>query len=163
MTHFEPKTARERAHFSHDQHVKAPPEDIFPLLCPVREYDWIKSWQCELVYTESGLAEDGGIFQTSRGDDGGIDTWVISRYEPSQRISFVRVNSLRAMQYDIRLASDPDGSTRLTWEQTITALNDDGDDHVSNLREEDFVALIETIERLLEHYLATGQALAVAH
>lgn len=29
------------------------------------------------------------------------------------------------MQYDIRLFAEPDGSTTLRWEQTITALDDE--------------------------------------
>ena len=28
--------------------VEASPEQVFPLLCPVREYDWIAVWQCEM-------------------------------------------------------------------------------------------------------------------
>ena len=38
------------------------PEQVFPLLCPTREYDWIETWQCELIYSDSGFAEPGCIF-----------------------------------------------------------------------------------------------------
>lgn len=54
------------------------PERIFPLLCPVLEYDWVPGWECELVYTESGVAESGAVFRTERERDGGLDTWVVS-------------------------------------------------------------------------------------
>ena len=157
MTSIAPKTDRARVHFRHPQHVQAEPEAIFPLLCPVRELDWIPSWDCKLVYTESGLAEEGCVFQTGSGES--TDTWVISRYEPPKRISFVRVDSLRTIRYDIYLEPEVDGSTRLRWEQEITALNEDGDRHVAAQSQEEFSGLIGKVERMLEHYLKTGEAL----
>ena len=42
----------------------ASPEKLFPLLCPARECDWIQGWDCELIYTDSGYAEDNCVFQT---------------------------------------------------------------------------------------------------
>ena len=154
-----PKTDRKRVHFHSTQHVAAEPEAVFPLLCPVREFDWIPVWDCEIVYTESGLAEEGCVFQTDLAGDGIKDTWVVSRYEPAERISFVRVNELRAIRYDIRLEGDGEGSTTLYWEQEITALTDEGDRHVAGQREEDFERMVREEERMLAHYLATGEAL----
>ena len=156
-----PQTDRARLRFSETQHIDATPEAIFPLLCPVREYDWIPGWECELIYTESGLAEDGCIFRTDTSVDDIHDTWVVSRYEPPRRLSFVRVNPLRAIRYDIVLEPGDDGSTRLLWSQEITALDEAGDAHVAAMREDDFTHLIETEERMLEHYLKTGEALHI--
>jgi hypothetical protein len=153
MTVHKPCTERARRQFSHAQHVAAPPEAVFPLLCPVREYDWIPEWDCRLVYTESGVAEPGCVFQTDRPADGGLDTWVISRHEPPARVGFVRMNPLRAMQYDIRLEPADGNSTVLTWEQVITSLCDEGDRHVAALRETDFVQSITGMEALLNRYL----------
>jgi len=146
-------TAQERRVFSGRQNVSAPPEAVFPLLCPVREYDWIPDWDCRLLYTESGVAEDGCVFQTDRPSDGGLDTWVVSRYEPPARIAFVRVNALRAMQYDIQLEPVGDGATRLTWTQVVTALCNDGNRHVRSLRDSDFATSIAKMETLLNAYL----------
>jgi hypothetical protein len=162
MTRFAPKTDRARVRFVHSQRVSAAPQEVFPLLCPVRELDWVPGWDCRLVYSASGLAEDGCVFQTDRPADGGLDTWVVSRYEPPLRISFVRSNALRVMHYDIRLVAAAEGGTTLEWEQVITALGDDGDRHVAALEEQDFVTMIAALERMLEHYLHTGEALAVA-
>jgi hypothetical protein len=46
---------------SYTQHIEARPEDVFPLLCPVREADWLAGWMdgLEMVHSGSGLAEDG--------------------------------------------------------------------------------------------------------
>ena len=48
----------------HVAKIGAPVEKVFPLLCPVREYEWIDGWSCRLVHSESGFAEKGAIFTT---------------------------------------------------------------------------------------------------
>ncbi len=154
-----PVTARARVRFAHTQNVRAEPEAIFPLLCPVREHDWIPAWECEMVYTTSGVAEEGCVFKTHKAGDGAADTWVVSRYEPSERISFIRLDPLRAIRYDIRLEADGGGATTLYWAQEITALDAEGDRHVRTLREEDFVEMVAEEEKLLQQYLDTGEAL----
>ncbi|MEM7351827.1 MAG: SRPBCC family protein [Acidobacteriota bacterium] len=156
MRQIEPITTRKRVHLHETMHIQAEPSIIFPLLCPVREYDWIPVWDCDLVYTESGVAEEGCVFQTTQ--DEGTDTWVISRFEPEERISFVRVDPRRTIRYDIYLEPSGDGTT-LRWEQEITALNEAGDGHVAGVRREDFARQIDTVERMLAHYLETGEAL----
>lgn len=160
VTSPQPTTDRSRLRFAHTQTVSAAPEAVFPLLCPVREYDWVPGWDCRLVYTESGVAEAGCVFQTDRPADGGVDTWVVSRYEPDERIGFVRVSPLRTVRYDIDLTGNDDGTTTLEWRQEITALGDEGDRHLETLTEDDFVAMIDRLESMLDHYLATGTALA---
>ena len=37
---------------------------VFPLLCPVREADWIDGWNPVLVLTQSGFAEQDCVFIT---------------------------------------------------------------------------------------------------
>lgn len=156
MSKHEPYTPRKRRHFSQSQHIMALPVAVFPLLCPVRELDWLPEWDCRPFYTASAVAELGCAFQTDRIADGGLDIWVITHDEPSARVKFVRMNSLRVMQYDIRLQPADDGSPVLVREQRITALNDDGDRHVAALREADFTAMIANIETLLNRYLSAN-------
>jgi hypothetical protein len=40
-------------------------EAVFPLLCPVREVDWIEGWMPLSVVAESGFAERDCVFTTS--------------------------------------------------------------------------------------------------
>ena len=159
MTQPEPRTTRARRRFAATQTVHARPEEVFPLLCPVREHHWIPSWECEIVYTASGVAEEGCVFTTEQPAEGGVDTWVVTRYEPPRRIAFVRVDRLRTMLYDIRLEQHEDGRTTLAWEQVITALDEEGDHHVAGLAEDDFQQMVAGLERMLAHYLETGEAL----
>jgi hypothetical protein len=67
--------------------VPAVPEVVFPLLCPVREHDWIAGWSCEVIHSESGMAEEDCVFLTSFADAGPM-TWVVSRYHPPRVIEF---------------------------------------------------------------------------
>lgn len=154
MHNQESAKARARRRFERRQTINAPPEAVFPLLCPVREYDWIPEWDCRLVHTESGLAEPGCIFQTEREAEDGLDTWVISRHEPNDRIAFVRMNHLRVMQYEILIERAGEDSSLLVWTQLITALSEEGDRHVEALREADFAQVITKLEALLNDYLS---------
>lgn len=159
-TEIRPHTERTRVRFSHPMTVRAEPERVFPLLCPVVELDWVPGWEPRLVYTESGIAERGCIFQTEKPGEG-LDTWVVSHYEPPRRISFVRVDASRVVLYDIELRSVDDG-TELRWRQEITALDQDGDRRVREMKADDFAAMIESLEAMAEHYLRTGEMLEAA-
>ncbi len=46
------------------QHFHAPYSKVSPLLCPVREYEWIEPWQCEMLHSDSGFAEKNCVFRT---------------------------------------------------------------------------------------------------
>lgn len=60
------------------QRLVAGPERVFPLLCPVREADWIEGWDPVLVLSETGLAEPDCVFVTGSADQRAI--WFISRH-----------------------------------------------------------------------------------
>jgi hypothetical protein len=141
------------------QNYSFPPEDIFPMLCPVREYEYLPRWGCDIVYLNSGLAEWGGVFTThSHGEGDQKDVWVISRYDMNRAIEFVRVNHMRSMIYRIELQGTENGGTVVSWEQIITGLTEEGNRYVRTLQQSDFTAMLSHFQELLEHYLATGKA-----
>lgn len=144
---------------THTMTLQGTLEQIFPLLCPIREYDWIEPWSCGMVYTASGVAELDCIFKTHFPDDGPEDTWVVSRYEPPRRVEFVRFNVLRVMRYSITLSEADDGSTSAEWQQIITGLNDEGNQVVATLNDDVFHTEMQLIERMLNHYLEYGAPL----
>lgn len=150
---------RTRTLLSHTMHLSASPEDVFPLLCPVREYDWIENWQCELIYSESGKAEADCVFQTGFPQDGPEDTWIVSRYEHPRTIEFIRINGLRVIRYSIKLDKAEAGRSSWIWSQTLTGLNDPGDTLVASGNPASFAEKIAGIERILNHFLTTGTML----
>ena len=138
--------------------VNVPPQRVFPELCPVREYDWIDGWAAEIVYTAGGEAELDCVFKTAFHDDGD-DVWVVSRYEPFERIEFVRVNARRSMRYIVFLTA-VDGGTRITWTQVITGLTEEGNVDITTKPLEDIhTAMVERCGRMLSYYFETGKRL----
>ncbi len=69
----------------------APLEKVFPLLCPVREKEWLDGWNYKMIYSESGTAEDGCVFTTpSQGEFESI--WTVTNYDRANfKIAFVKV------------------------------------------------------------------------
>ena len=150
---------RNRTVLSHTMHAAGTPEAVFPLLCPVREYEWIEGWDCDLVFSSSGKAELDCVFRTAFPQDGPEDTWIVSLYEPPRAIEFVRVNPLRAIHYTIHLAGSEDGRSAWIWSQTLTGLTDKGNALVTAADAAAFAAKIVTLEHKLNHFLATGTML----
>lgn len=145
-----------RAIKQHTMLLEGSPETIFPLLCPARESEWIETWRCTMVYSDSGLAEQDCVFRTDFPQDGPRDTWVLSSYERPKLVEFVRVNGIRAIRYTIILRQKAEGKTEAEWKQVITGLNDVGDRFVEGLSDEEFGRRMERLQQMLNHYLTTG-------
>jgi hypothetical protein len=140
------------------QHFQAPPGKVFPLLCPVREYEWIEPWQCEMFHSDSGIAEKNCVFRTRMPGESSDDVWVISHYEPNTRIEFVRVNALRTMCLSIILTDNGDGTTRAVNEQLLVGLTEKGNQSLGSMSE-GFSFEMRMGEAMLNHYLTTGKQL----
>jgi hypothetical protein len=143
--------------------LAAPPRQVFPLLCPKREYDWIPIWQCRMIYSDTGYAEDNGIFFTDFREDRGPEWWVVTRYEPCRAIEFIRLApGLRITRLDIHLAGDGPDRTIATWTQTMTALSPEGNSYIDHYGDSSYSQEIRIIEEMLNHYLQTGTMLNAA-
>jgi hypothetical protein len=140
------------------QHLNSSPEMIFPLLCPKREYDWIETWKGQIIYSESGFAEQDCIFSTDL-PGGKKEIWTVDRYEKNELIQFVRFTESRVIRYRITLTDNSDGTTKALWGQTITALNEEGNAYIENFKDNDYQHLIHSLEKMLNHYLETGEML----
>ncbi len=140
------------------QHLLAPPEKVFPLLCPTREYEWLEPWKCRIVHSESGFAELDCVFVTDFPGEG-EDVWSVSVYHPSEEIQFVRFNGLRVIRYSITLAGNGDGTTTAEWKQVLTGLGEAGNRLVERVTDAAYREKIAVLERRLNHYLTTGTML----
>jgi len=140
--------------------LSAPPKQVFPLLCPLREYEWIPQWQCEIIYSESGGAELGCVFSTKFDEEYGKEVWVVSQYEPDSNITFVRIGPVRSTRYQVELQPQGSGSI-ITWRQEISSLNDQGTPLLEAYSQVKFSAIMEPLNKMLEHYLQHGTALDV--
>jgi hypothetical protein len=147
---------------SHTQTLDAPPDQVFPLLCPTREYDWIDGWSCEIIHSRCGGAEANCVFVTHRGE-AREETWIVSRYEPPRAIEFVKMaRAGYLVKYDITLAPADGGATHAVWSQTLTGLTEAGNRCVRRFDAAAFHVRFDRVERELNHYLSTGRKLAAA-
>ena len=152
----------ERKVLRYTMQLESDPEKIFPLLCPVREYEWIESWECEMVFSVTGFAELDGIFRTLDSVSGLEDTWVISRHESPDLVEFIRWNSRRVIHYSISLKALGPGRTESEWRQVITGLGEEGNKSVRDLDGKGFETMCRMEERMLNYFLKTGKKLAQA-
>jgi hypothetical protein len=137
----------------HSHVVGAAPGVVFPLLCPVREYEWLDGWACDLIYSDSGVAEDNCIFRTS--SHGVPMIWSVSRSEPPKRIEFVAVAPERhVMRLNIDLEPVESG-TKLHWMRIFTALSETGSEELSHRSP----AADKTVAERLEYFVKTGKML----
>ncbi|MHC4845525.1 MAG: hypothetical protein ACYTCU_05115 [Planctomycetota bacterium] len=56
-------------------------DTVFPLFCPVREAEWLESWNPGVVISASGLVEPGCVFTSA--DANGESTWLVERHDPA--------------------------------------------------------------------------------
>lgn len=135
--------------------LNAPPRRVFPLLCPVREYQWLPHWRCQLIYSASGVAELGCVFATEFPDRHGWEVWVVSDYRPDEKIAFVLVGSSIATRYEIGLAVIGE-QTEITWMQELTGLNEAGNELLAGEGEARFAERMGYINEQLQYYLQHG-------
>ena len=142
--------------------VDAPPAEVFPLLCPVREYDWIPNWSCEMIYTESGVAEYNCIFRTGflSGDP---EVWVVSRYEKENHtIGFViTAPGSHTEKLDITVNGSDHGKSRVHWTRTYTGLNEKGNEFLGTLAGQTLTSRMAWLEKALNHYCTTGKMIHI--
>ncbi len=147
---------------TYTQRLVAPPDNVFPLLCPVREKDWAGEWDYEMIYSQSGLAELDCTFKTQH--PGTPDTiWVMTRYEPENLyVEFLNITpDLRTAKIDITLTDNLDGTTTAQITYTYTALSERGNHLLADVTEEHFDWLMEMWEQQMNYYLETGQILKI--
>jgi hypothetical protein len=142
-----------RRFFSHYQTISAKPDEVFPLFCPVRSYEWIEDWDALIIHSQSGYAEEGCVFKTFDPDEG-EDIWIISEYRPSSFIKFVKFNTIRTIIYKISFVQEGKDCCRIYFEQEITGLNEKGNEFVADLEKSEFIEMINFLESLLNGYIA---------
>ena len=153
-----------RKTLSHRQRLEGTKEHIFPLLCPTREYDWIKEWSCDLIYSENGFAEPNCVFRTegavSKISGAPEEFWIVSRHEPPARIDFVKFAAgLFVIKYEIVLAESDGGSVTATWTQHFTALSEEGNRRIAALSQEAYNTVIQALEAKMNYYLRHGECM----
>ena len=132
-------------------------EELFPLFCPAREADWIPGWDCELIYTDSGYAEEKCVFRTGKSNSAGDGVWVFTGYEKNKFVEFVRFQEDVLTHAKITVTDNNDGTVTATWNVITTALTERGNKEVGKMKEGD--QRHDVHSKLIDHYLKKGETI----
>ncbi len=149
--------------------IDCPPSRVFPLLCPVREEEWIDGWTKDmyrLVHSDSGFNEQYCVFQEHTlkpfllGEQGPT-TWVTTSYEPKQfRLEFVLVfGDLALLNRAVRLEAVDDNATACQWTDTVTFLKNGLTDEERENFEGRLRGFSQFLGSILKSYCETGEML----
>ena len=147
-----------RVTHTYTQRLVAPPAAVFPLLCPVREADWIDGWNPLVVLSHSGLAEPDCVFVTDAQPYDAV--WFITRHEPERGfVEMIKVTpEVTACKLTVQVRAAGSGSVAdVTYSHT--SLGPQGDVFVASFTAEYYVQFMREWEERMNHYLAHGTAL----
>ncbi|MFX0071119.1 MAG: hypothetical protein ACFFAO_08515 [Candidatus Hermodarchaeota archaeon] len=151
----EPKFIRKVKKFSGT--FDTTPEKIFPLLCPAREADWIIGWDSELLYTESGYAEDKCVFRTDENNLAGEGIWTFTGYKLNEYIKFVKIEQDLLIHAKVDVVQNENASTTVTWNITSTAISEKGNKLLENPKSHIDSNLAV---KMLDYYLKNGKKIS---
>jgi hypothetical protein len=145
-----------RAHRIYTQTLIAPPEKVFPLLCPVREIEWVNDWNPRQVITESGFVELDCIFVMPDKPQDSI--WVVTQWDPKEFVvEFTKVTpEFTVGKIVIRLRRGNGGQTFADISYCYTALSQEGSEFVKRFTEEYYQSFMKEWESDINYYLHTG-------
>ena len=145
--------------FSYTQINNGNIDEVFPLLCPVREKDWLDGWNYKLIHSRSGLIEKNCVFTTH--NDGLETTWHVTQYDKlNHKIEFLRVTTTEnVVKINIQLEKISDSQTKVFIDYQYTALNENQNEFINNELEDTFTKSMEWWEKAINYYLETGNML----
>lgn len=147
-----------RATHTYTQHLVAEPAAVFPLLCPVREVDWIEGWKPLLVISSSGLAEPDCVFTTAAQPTDAI--WYVTRHDPHAGfVEMLKITpQVTACRLTIQLRAVT-GGCEADIMYSHTSLGPQGDEFVASFTEAFYREFMQDWESRVNHYLRHGTAL----
>lgn len=140
--------------------INSTPDKIFPLICPVRQRDWLDGWNCEMIYSESGISEEGCVFKTRH--EGEVDTiWVITKYDVENYIiEYVRITwGVLAVKINIKLEHRYSNITDVNTEYIFTSLSEKGNEFIEGKSSSQFFSMMKWWEKSMNYYLESGKKL----
>jgi hypothetical protein len=142
------------------QTINASPEVVFPLLCPVREAEWLDAWQYTMLFSRSGVVEEGAVF-TTPGDREAPTVWIVTTHDVAQRVVHFTRFTPDSRVCVLRIGVAPDGQGRALVDITYeyTAINEAGNAFLDRFSEETFLGSVKFWERSMNHWLQTGERL----
>ncbi len=139
-------------------HVRAKVEEIFPLLCPKREEEWIPGWECETIWSKSGYNEEGAVFRTTK-PYGTELYWMTLQYDiAGKTVDFlITAPRLYMFRFTIRLHEDRSGLLNISFTQVFTSNSEEGNVLLNRYQGEDYDARLKSLEGFMNSYLEVNR------
>jgi hypothetical protein len=144
-----------RVRHVYTQSIQALPAEVFPLLCPVRECDWVPGWRPDWVISASGVAERGCVFQTPAEGGNPPATWYVTRHDPQAcEVEMIKtIPGHTVTRLEIRLREDGSAGTRAEIAYEFTALGPAGEAFVKTCTSSWYEAFMRGWEAAMNDYL----------
>jgi len=153
-----------RVRHSHTQRLHAPPQEVFPLLCPVRELEWVPGWELDWVLSDSGVAERNCVFQTPGNPEEGLapSIWTVTRHDPvTLELEMLKVTpGHTVIRLEARLEEDGAGGSLANVVYEYTAIGASGRAFVAGCDAAYYRRFMHDWETTLNRYLDTGRKAA---
>jgi hypothetical protein len=134
--------------------IRASVEDVFPLLCPKREEEWIPGWECETIWSHSGYNEEGAIFRTTK-PYGTELYWTTLQYDITKKVVDFLITAPHRYMFHFRIdvSIGNDGFLTLSFSQTFTSVSKEGNELLNRYSAEDFNARLRSLGEFMNRYL----------
>lgn len=144
------------------QRIHAAPSQVFELLCPEREKDWLSGWSYTMLHSESGLAEPGAVFATPGANGAHGDPraqhdviWITVAHVPPSHVRFVRWHpGEMVVDIDIHVTAADDGESNVDVAYTYTAISAAGTRRIAAMDETQWLAQMHTWEDAMNAWFA---------
>lgn len=150
-----------RIRHCYTQNIIAPPSQVFPLLCPVREADWVPGWEAGMVLSNSGFAEQDCMFTTPDGEGEAI--WIITRHDlENSEVEMYKVAPGKTVGHiEIKVSAAAADCSKVEIAYAFTALGPAGEAFLETFTQAWFDTFMQTWQAAMNHYLATGECVSM--
>lgn len=138
--------------------LSADAKAVFPLLCPVKEQDWIDGWSdiCTIVYTDSGIAEEACVFETDIPSEGHA-VWICSKYDAQNtEIEYIKHVVGKAIVKWSMAVRDVPGGSNIYAVYNITGWGDEGEAFARLFADKGAKELFGNLEDEINYYAKHG-------
>ena len=148
-----------RVSHTYTQELDGSPAEVLPLLCPVREADWVPGWAPRLVLSRSGVAEPDCVFVTPDPAAGeNVEAiWTVLGQDPSAAtVEMLKVTpGFLVVRLVIALRPRGERACYADVTYTYTALGPAGERYVQERTPAAYEEFMRSWEHALNAYLYT--------
>jgi hypothetical protein len=134
------------------QTIEADPIEVFPLLCPEREKEWLPGWDARMIHSTSGVAEHGAVFESRH--EAGKTIWIVTDYDSPRKIAFARWQpDGLVVHIEICLGRHHGGGTAVCISYTHTAINASGEIALAKLDNDSWLRSMASWQESMNKWL----------